>query len=217
MSDESRVTSEEAKRGARQWFSGSRVDGTGCFPVLLLLLVGKGLVLRYLSSVSRGFVSLSLSSYVMELVEWHGFIGPGRRLGGSRPACTQANTAVWCRTTDISHAAQHLQRLVLALTTVSLVVSAFQYQRHLPGDTALPRLPCRLARVDPRRCPSSSSCAASALPRCLLFSARRYFVWTVERVLERVAVSMLSTQFIIEGSAVVCDVKGWSLENVSLP
>lgn len=40
-------------------------------------------------------------------------------------------------------------------------------------------------------------------------------MWTVERVLERVAVSMLSTQFIIEASAVVCDARGWSLEKVS--
>ena len=62
--------------------------------------------------------------------------------------------------------------------------------------------------------------AVSAYPKhyvslSLFLPAPRYFVWTVERVLERVAVSMLSTQFIIEGSAVVCDARGWSLENVS--
>lgn len=36
----------------------------------------------------------------------------------------------------------------------------------------------------------------------------------MERVLERVAASMLSTQFIIEGTVVVCDAKGWDVDNV---
>ncbi|CBN79393.1 conserved unknown protein [Ectocarpus siliculosus] len=43
----------------------------------------------------------------------------------------------------------------------------------------------------------------------------RYFIWSVERVLERVASSMLSTQFIIEGSTVVCDARGWDQDNAS--
>ncbi|CAN0256218.1 unnamed protein product, partial [Ectocarpus sp. 12 AP-2014] len=43
----------------------------------------------------------------------------------------------------------------------------------------------------------------------------RYFIWSVERVLELVASSMLSTQFIIEGSTVVCDARGWDQDNTS--
>lgn len=44
---------------------------------------------------------------------------------------------------------------------------------------------------------------------------RRYFIWSVERVLERVAASMLSTQYIIEGTTIVCDARGWDQQNVS--
>lgn len=44
---------------------------------------------------------------------------------------------------------------------------------------------------------------------------RRYLIWGVERVLERIGKSMLSSQYIIESCCVICDAKGWALEDVS--
>lgn len=49
----------------------------------------------------------------------------------------------------------------------------------------------------------------------LVCIASRYFVWGVERMLERVAASMLSTQFIIEGVTIVCDAREWNQEKVN--
>ncbi|CAM9961696.1 unnamed protein product, partial [Scytosiphon promiscuus] len=55
----------------------------------------------------------------------------------------------------------------------------------------------------------------SLLEACGKKALLRYFIWSIERVLERIAASMLSTQYIIEGTTVVCDAKGWDQQNVS--